>query len=103
MSKYINVDKIEYKTICYPHLDFATGTIRTEQLAGFYALKTDIDAMPTADVQEVKRGHWDEIRDEHGNLVTWIHRECGRMSMGEDNYCPKCGALMLEDKDVEIS
>ena len=88
MSKYINVDEIDYKTICYPHLDLATGTIHTEQLDGVYALKADIDAMPAADVQEVKHGHWDEIRDEHGNLITLIHRECGRMSMGDDNYCP---------------
>lgn len=98
MPKYINVDEIDYKIIYYPQSNFYTGTVQMKQLDGVYALKEDIDAMPAADVQEVKHGHWDEIRDEHGNLVTLIHRECGRMSMGDDNYCPKCGALMLEDK-----
>lgn len=52
----------------------------------------------TAGVQEVKHGKWDEIRDGYGKLEGWIHRECGRMSMGKDKYCPKCGARMnLED------
>lgn len=61
-------------------------------------IKSIIDQQPTADVQEVKHGKWDEIRDEHGNIVTWIHRGCGCFSAGDDKYCPKCGALMLEDK-----
>lgn len=54
---------------------------------------------PTVDVQEVKHGKWDEIRDGYGKLEGWIHRGCGRMSMGKDNYCPKCGARMdLEER-----
>lgn len=59
-----------------------------------------LENAPVADVQEVKHGKWDEIRirDAYGNLICWIHRDCGRMSMGEDKYCPKCGALMQEDE-----
>lgn len=58
MPKYINVDEIDYKVICYPHLDLYTRTVSTEELDGVYALKTDIDAMPPADVEEVLRGKW---------------------------------------------
>ena len=101
IPKYINADEIDYKTICYPHLDLATGTIRTEQLNGFYALKADIDAMPAADVQEVK--HAKNLQ----NLFKWTF-ECSLCHWcDEDTYCndasglkfcPNCGAKMdLED------
>lgn len=58
-----------------------------------------IENAPAVDVQEVKHGKWDEIRGACGKLEGWIHRDCGRMPMGKDNYCPKCGARMdLEDE-----
>lgn len=98
MAKYIDADEIDYKIIYYPRSNFYTGTVDLGQLDGVYALKTDIDAMPPADVQEVKHGKWDEIRDGYGKIEGWIHKGCGRMSMRKDEYCSKCGALMdLED------
>lgn len=27
-------------------------------------------------------------------IEAWIHRDCGRMSMAKENYCPTCGAKM---------
>ena len=58
----------------------------------------DLADVPAADVQEVKHGKWDEIRDGYGKIEGWIHRRCGCMSMRKDEYCSKCGALMdLED------
>lgn len=106
MAKYINADEIDYKTICYPHLDLATGTIRTEQLDGVYALKADIDAMPAADVQEVKhakdlmstepygRGSFECSNCHFYDDDTYtIDTEIGRIK-----YCPNCGAKIdLED------
>lgn len=73
MPKYINVDEIDYKIICYPHLDLYTRTVSTEELDGVYALKTDIDSMPPADVREVKHGHW-VLDDETDG---WRCSECG--------------------------
>lgn len=53
-----------------------------------------IETQPTADVQEVRHGEWDEIRDAYGHLEGWIHRDCGRMSIAKENYCPNCGTKM---------
>lgn len=53
-----------------------------------------IESQPTADVQEVRHGKWEEIRDAYGKLEAWIHRDRGRFSMAKENYCPKCGAKM---------
>ena len=96
MAKYIDADLIDWKVIAVPLLD--GEFVCTTKLDGFYAIKQDVDAMPAADVQEVEHGHWDEIREAYGKLEGWIHRECGRMSMGEDKYCPKCGARMEDNE-----
>lgn len=54
------------------------------------------------DMQEVKHGKWEEIRDAYGQLEGWIHIECGREVKIKENYCPNCGAKMdmkIIDKD----
>lgn len=98
MPKYINADEIDYKIIYYPHLDFYTGTVHTEQLDGVYALKTDIDAMPAAYVREVKCGKW--LTDRFG-MERAICSICGAVYEGGNSFrfCPKCGAKMDLDDD----
>ena len=62
-------------------------------------LKTIVDSMPTADVQEIKRGRW-IIDREFGNDVMSdeqmvICSVCGKgIFWGKQNYCPNCGAYM---------
>lgn len=46
------------------------------------------------DMQEVKHGKWEEIRDAYGQLEGWIHIECGREVKIKENYCPYCGCKM---------
>lgn len=46
------------------------------------------------DMQEVKHGKWEEIRDAYGQLEGWIHIGCGREVKIKENYCPNCGAKM---------
>jgi hypothetical protein len=79
MSRYINVDKIEY------HEDDAV-------------YRHEINAIPTADVRENVQGEW-----LHERLISdtgYIHGECSICHKVRvvDNFCPNCGARM-EEKD----
>ena len=66
-------------------------------------IKELINAEPTADVAEVKRGHW-IIDRKYGNDVMSgekmvICSVCGNgIFCGKQNYCPNCGALMEGEK-----
>lgn len=50
-----------------------------------------------ADVQEVRQGKWEEIRDAYGQLEGWMCKECGREMKAKENYCPNCGAKMMQE------
>lgn len=93
MARYIDKDKLinELKEDCAA---LVKERWFDDYVQGYSSAIDDIIAEPESDVQEVKRGKWDEIRDGYGKLEGWIHRGCGRMSMGKDNYCPNCGAKM---------
>ena len=82
----------------YIDTEQAIHLIENDALWQIYYSKSDaidcINATPTAYVQEVSHGKWDEIRDAYGKLEGWIHRDCGRFSMAMENYCPHCGAIM---------
>ena len=85
MSRYIDADKIRYRKA------YALGTV---------AYKSDIDKMPTADVQEVKHGKWK--KSWAGTKI----KECSRCNYsirahmaGVYHFCPNCGAKMdLEEE-----
>ena len=49
------------------------------------------DALPTADVAEVRHGKWIEKPQADGLNGCSI---CGVMRFGKSNYCPNCGARM---------
>ena len=73
----------------------------TENAVYVYDVIQALYDAPVADVQEVRHGKWDEIRDAYGHLEGWIHRDCGRMSMAKEKYCPTCGAKMDGGKSDE--
>lgn len=62
---------------------------------GFHEASQVIDRIPTADVQEVRRGHWNTDRFGMERAVCSL---CGTTYEGADNwnYCPHCGARMDE-------
>lgn len=51
------------------------------------------------EMQEIKHGKWEEIRDAYGQLEGWIHTECGREVKIKENYCPDCGAKWIICRD----
>ena len=69
-------------------------------------VKSDIDNIPAADVQPVKRGHW-FLRGGNWccsacNKKTLLVLEsnvggCRQYGTAKTNYCPNCGAKMEEE------
>ena len=98
MSRYIEVDKIKYTHI----------VVFPDREDEHSVYKSEIDAMPTADVVEVVRGEWylqnycyiDEFKEEHNTKRCEcsvcherpLYNEFGSIIYSE--YCPHCGAKM---------
>ena len=61
------------------------------------------DDLPTADVQPVKRGTWEntstpnQLRCSNCEIIHFI-AQCPH---GDINYCPNCGAIMIKGGDTE--
>ena len=96
MARYIDAEKIEYKTVAYPFFDFSTGMVHTKCLDGEYARKEYIERLPKADVQEVKHGRWAHLGEDE-----WCCTCCGFVITTEgsweepaEKYCSNCGAKM---------
>lgn len=56
------------------------------------------DCSHLIEIEPVKHGHWDTIKNAYGEVEGFIHVECGRTSKSKDNYCPKCGVKMDEEE-----
>ena len=73
-----------------------------KMLYGGFGAIANINAIPSADVREIKRGRWslDNIifTDSDGvsrsGMRGYKCSECGGFCIGESNYCPNCGADM---------
>ena len=61
--------------------------------------------IPAANVVEVVRGTWIEIRDPYGDLQGWIHECCGHETNAATEYCSTCGAKMtfVEQKRKDVN
>lgn len=59
-----------------------------------------LDAIPVADVQPVRHGHWIEektsFEDDWGvyNYIWYLCSECRSREKRNRKYCPECGAKM---------
>ena len=90
MSRYIDADAVKKEYIQRIWYD-ADGYLMNEKdkklLADLF-----VDAVPTADVAEVKHGRWEVAGDM--SYVKCSH--CGGLFVCYYNYCPNCGAKMDE-------
>ena len=50
--------------------------------------------------QESKTGHWIRVTDKAGYLV-WECDKCGWQQRYNTNFCPDCGAKMVEPQESE--
>jgi hypothetical protein len=93
MSRYIDAEKLKCS------IDSETDSIfdwdmTIEEL--YYNLCKLVDDEPTADVQEVKRGTWEntntpnQLRCNNCEIIHFI----AQYPHGEINYCPNCGTRM---------
>lgn len=99
MTKYIDADNLinELSAACMPIYEKGITGI----LGDNSSIADIINEQPTADVQEVKRGHWiPERGPDEGNRI-----QCYHCSVCDDDfhyigafiatkYCPNCGARM---------
>ena len=99
MSRYIDAEKLKCS------IDSETDSIfdwdmTIEEL--YYNLCKLIDDEPTADVQPVKRGTWEntntpnQLRCSNCEIIHFI----AQYPHGEINYCPNCGARMDSDSSI---
>lgn len=98
MARYIDADKL----IAYLHReDFHTPDERWKPESEFANI---IEATPTADVEEVRHGHWEYNRHQAPNEKLYFCSLCayGESDYGMDKYCPHCGAKMDGGKDVKV-
>lgn len=76
-----------------------------KMLYGGFGAMANINAIPSANVREIKRGQWslDNIifTDSDGvsrsGMRGYKCSECGGFCIGESNFCPNCGADMREE------
>ena len=63
-----------------------------------YGLARKLDAIPAADVVEVKQGKWID-RINCCQMHVYDCSECDKTNITKSNYCPNCGARMDGDTD----
>ena len=98
MSRYIDEELIKFNE-CY--LKRIGG-----KTVGF-ASETEVNKIPTADVQEVKHGHWNiekiGVKKYKGTCsVCGLYYEDEPrqiLTFSDMEYCPRCGAKM--DEEIE--
>ena len=74
-----------------------------ENFSGDDAMQESIDAirvMPSVTPQEPRKGHWDDIPKYKD--IAWRCSECEHFTTMKHNYCPNCGAKMIEPQESEV-
>ena len=89
MSRYIDADKLIERLKKDP----------LYSLVERYGITGVIEHEPTADVAEIKRGRW--VEEERPTCYVYRCTACGDEFDAPYNYCPNCGATMVDVDEVE--
>ena len=93
MSRYIDADKLLTDELTHT---LPNGCGRSSGRVVIFI--EDIDMQPTADVVEVRHGHWirESFIDKHGDEMFTSPKcsLCGNIETFGSKYCPECGAYM---------
>ena len=100
MSRYIDAELIPYGAVIGKVNGEGENIISTTNNV---VTKEAIDKMPTADVAEVRHGHWskemyecvDAFGDRH---IGYLCSSCKQVA-NIMNYCGNCGAIMDEKEE----
>lgn len=73
---------------------------RTKSLVGINPDDVDfgVDAIPAANVAEVRHGRWRDISWEP-SVLNWKCSLCTKRVLQKSPYCPNCGARMEKEAD----
>lgn len=102
MPRYIDAEILEHKFIEWrADLKKKKETAKTQReakrtsdiAAGVVCCLMELRDAPTADVQEVKHGHWDQI------ATFLICSNCKTPSKYQYSFCSNCGAKMDGDNN----
>ena len=90
MAEYIEIEAVVDLIQQY-----ANGNVKVEEVFLLTDLLGDITNISAADVQPVKRGHWELMGGQEKWLQGYTCSECGGVAVTyECNFCPNCGADM---------
>lgn len=95
MARYIDAEKIDYSMVSIYWETDKDGKDIYRRCA--VAFETNIDEMPTADVEEVRHGEW-IFKQRYYEADKCNCSLCGQLMTTAKgtrvNYCPNCGAKM---------
>ena len=98
MAKYIDADLFREKMVKFIAQEekkpFQLDEYDIGWITGLEYAKDELYNAPTADVQEVKHGRWNELPYSYECSVCGIIRP--KEMTGKWHYCPMCGASMDE-------
>ena len=76
--------------------------LRSQDEISYDVYSALIDGIDTLE-QEPKMGHWIVDVDRWGDVVTTVNGyrcdKCNAFNSDKDNYCPNCGARLVEEQE----
>ena len=93
MPRYIDAEKL----VQYVN-DHSTHWLNEWHTLGVLAA---IEKTPTADVKEVRHGHWFKPSEMSENICSNCKKSAKTLFGVLSDYCPNCGAIMDEEEEHE--